>query len=314
MSKCLLSVVCFLVFAASILAAPIHVLVWDERQPRQAEAYDDFLGNEIVAQIAAKSTEFEFRSVTLDDPEQGLTSGNLEWADVVVWWGHVRHGDLTEENAKRVLDYIRSGKVDLVALHSAHWARPFVAAMNWRSLEDARKHFKHHAAGKKLTTETVLPPRERTVPIHGSSLTPAYFGYKKNSKEFHGIVHLPWCCFPDYRPDGKPSSIHVKLPDHPIANGLTKTFHVNQTEMYNEPFHVPEPDEVVFEETWETGERFRSGMVWDIGKGKVFYFRPGHETYPVYKQAELVKVIANACRWLGAADLVHSEAADNGVH
>ena len=69
--------------------------------------------------------------------------------------------------------------------------------------------------------------------------------------------------------------------------------------MYNEPFHVPEPDEVIFEETWELGERFRSGMVWNIGKGKVFYFRPGHETYPVFKQPEVIKVIENACRWLG---------------
>ena len=62
--------------------------------------------------------------------------------------------------------------------------------------------------------------------------------------------------------------------------------------MDNEPFHVREPDEVVFEEKWELGKRFRSGMVWNIGKGKVFYFRPGHETYPVYKQPELIQGIA----------------------
>lgn len=69
--------------------------------------------------------------------------------------------------------------------------------------------------------------------------------------------------------------------------------------MYNEPFHVPDPDQVIFEETWVRGERFRSGMVWNIGQGKVFYFRPGHETFPVYKQQEVMQVIANACRWLG---------------
>jgi len=71
--------------------------------------------------------------------------------------------------------------------------------------------------------------------------------------------------------------------------------------MYNEPFHVPEPDEVIFEETWQPGERFRSGLVWDIGDGKVFYFRPGHETYAVFKQPEMIKILANACRWLGAS-------------
>ena len=94
--------------------------------------------------------------------------------------------------------------------------------------------------------------------------------------------------------------ITVELPDHPIAQGLPRQFQVTRTEMYNEPFHVPSPDAVVFEETWEAGERFRSGLIWQIGKGKVFYFRPGHETYPVFKQAEVLKVLENACRWLGS--------------
>ena len=69
--------------------------------------------------------------------------------------------------------------------------------------------------------------------------------------------------------------------------------------MYDEPFHVPPPDEVVLEERWASGEWFRSGMVWNLGKGKVVYFRPGHETYPVYFDANALAVIANACRWLG---------------
>ena len=282
-----------------VFAEPIHVLVWDERQPRQAEAYDNFLGNEIVSRLSASTDDLAFRSVTLDDPSQGLSSGNIEWADVIVWWGHVRQNQVSQENAKRILDYIRRGELDLIALHSAHWARPFTEAMRWRSVEDGRKHFEKHAEGKELTIETVLPPREFTVPTHGSVLTPAFFGYKKSRDKFHGIIHLPWCCFPDYRPDGKPSTITVKSPDHPIAKGLPTTFQVKQTEMYNEPYHVPEPDEIIFAETWELGERFRSGMVWNIGKGKVFYFRPGHETYPVFKQREVLKVIENACRWLG---------------
>jgi trehalose utilization protein len=67
-----------------------------------------------------------------------------------------------------------------------------------------------------------------------------------------------------------------------------------------EPFHVPTADEVVFEERWEPGEWFRSGCVWTLGKGKVFYFRPGHETYPVYKQPVALKVVENAVRYLAA--------------
>ncbi|MDQ1470607.1 MAG: hypothetical protein QOJ99_2087, partial [Bryobacterales bacterium] len=72
------------------------------------------------------------------------------------------------------------------------------------------------------------------------------------------------------------------------------------TEAYDEPFHVPPPDEVVFQETWNAGGWFRSGMVWNLGQGKVFYFRPGHETYPVYTQEMPLKIVENAVRWLGA--------------
>ena len=87
------------------------------------------------------------------------------------------------------------------------------------------------------------------------------------------------------------------LPEHPIAAGLPAKWDVPQTEMYDEPFHVPAPDAVVFEERWDKGEHFRSGSAWTVGKGRVFYFRPGHETYPVYRQAEPLRVVTNAVRW-----------------
>ena len=111
---------------------------------------------------------------------------------------------------------------------------------------------------------------------------------------------LPICVFPAYRPDGAPSHVTTLLPNHPIAAGLPAKWDVAQTEMYDEPFHVPLPDAVVFEERWDKGEYFRSGCVWQVGKGRVFYFRPGHEIYPVYKQSEPLRVIENAVRWLGA--------------
>lgn len=286
-----------LLAASGTAQEPIHVLVWDEQQPRQSEAYSDFLGNELAKRLA--SPDFVIRSASLDDTEQGLSAGNLEWADVIIWWGHVRHSDLDVNKAKQVLRYVRRGKLDLIALHSAHWARPFVEAMNWRSMEDAKAHLSKIAGNRKLEIETVPPPRERTVPTHGSTLTPAIFGYKKNQQTYQGILHLPWCCFPDYRPDAAPSTLTVKLPGHPITKGLPAQIEIPATEMYNEPFHVPEPDQVIFEETWQRGERFRSGMIWNIGAGKVFYFRPGHEQYPVFKQKEMIQILANACRWLG---------------
>jgi hypothetical protein len=81
------------------------------------------------------------------------------------------------------------------------------------------------------------------------------------------------------------------------AEGVEK-WDIPQTEMYDEPFHVPAPDAVVFEEKWDQGEHFRSGCVWTVGTGRVFYFRPGHETYPVFQQAEPLRVVENAVRWL----------------
>lgn len=296
--KSILLILAFsLVGLARSIADPVHVLVWDERQPRQAEAYDNFLGNEIAVRL--ESEKLMVRSVALDDAEQGLSEENLKWANVLIWWGHARHSDVTEDNTKRVLQRVIAGDLDLIALHSSHWARPFVEAMNWRSREDARKHFAETLPGKIVTFTTVAPPNERTVPAHGSVLTPAYFAWKKNQANYEAVIHLPWCCFPDYRPDAKSSTLMIKSPRHPIVAGLPEKILIPQTEMYNEPFHVPAPDEVIFEETWELGEHFRSGMIWEIGKGKVFYFRPGHEQYPVFKQPEMIQILSNACRWLG---------------
>ena len=109
---------------------------------------------------------------------------------------------------------------------------------------------------------------------------------------------LPQCVFPAWREDGAPSHVTTLLPEHPIAAGLPAHWDSPQTEMYDEPFHVPTPDAVIFEERWDKGEHFRSGCVWQVGKGRVFYFRPGHETFPVYQQAEPLRVIENAVRWL----------------
>ncbi len=280
-------------------AATVNVLMWDERQPRQEQAYDNWLGNEVIHHMDAITDDLVFRSVALDDPHQGLSDENLAWADVVLWWGHARHSDVTWDHAKKVADLVRNGELNIVVLHSAHWARPFVELMNGRSIEEGLAYIETHNSGKKITYETVDPPKERSAPMRGSVLTPAYYGYKKGKDAVHGLIHLPWCCFPEFRADGAPSTIVVKSPKHPIVQGLPSSFKIPATEMYNEPFHIPDPDEVIFEETWETGERFRSGIVWNIGNGRIFYFRPGHETYPIFKQEEVIQILANACQWLG---------------
>jgi trehalose utilization protein len=86
-------------------------------------------------------------------------------------------------------------------------------------------------------------------------------------------------------------------PGHPIAAGLPSPFVIPAQEMYGELFDIPAPDELVFVSSFSGGEVFRSGCCFRRGRGRIFYFGPGHETYPVYRQAEVQRVIANAVRW-----------------
>src|SRR5262249_26053975 len=151
-----------------------------------------------------------------------------------------------------------------------------------------------------VIVESNLFPNFRTPPKYDTRLTPAAINRKKPSGPVEVRLTLPNCCFPAYRADGQPSQMRAIRPGHPLAQGIPSALIIEQTEMYDEPFHVPPPDEVVFEERWVSGEWFRSGMVWNLGRGKVFYFRPGHETYPVFKNPQVLRILDNAVRWLGA--------------
>jgi trehalose utilization protein len=91
--------------------------------------------------------------------------------------------------------------------------------------------------------------------------------------------------------------IWVLEPGHPITNGLEPYFELPQEEMYGEQFDIPAPDTLVFVSWFQGGEVFRSGCCYHRGRGKIFYFRPGHESYPTYYQAEVRQVIANAAYW-----------------
>lgn len=86
-------------------------------------------------------------------------------------------------------------------------------------------------------------------------------------------------------------------PGHPIAQGIPPVFQIPEQEMYGEYFDIPQPDELVFLSSFQGGEVFRSGCCFTRGQGRIFFFSPGHETYPVYHQAEVRRVIANAVQW-----------------
>ena len=84
---------------------------------------------------------------------------------------------------------------------------------------------------------------------------------------------------------------------HPIANGIGDFFELEHTEMYGEAFDIPPPDELVFISWFAGGEVFRSGCCFYRGKGKIFYFRPGHESFPIYHNPEVLTIIKNAVLW-----------------
>lgn len=287
-----------LTLTTALPAAPIRVLVWDEQQPAQKQVYTNFLGNQIAGHLRSRPG-FTVTTARLDDPEQGLAKAALDNCDVLIWWGHVRNAEVKAETGKEIVQRIKSGKLSLIALHSAHWSTPFVEAMNERAREDALKPFTLDERATAVFHETNLYPNFRSQPKYTDRLTPAALYRKPTTGPMEINLTLPNCCFPAYRGDGKPSTMRVLLPDHPIAKGVPAEFTIAHTEMYNEPFHVPPPDAVVLEERWATGEWFRSGSVWNVGKGKVFYFRPGHETYDVYHNPTVLLVLENAARWLG---------------
>jgi trehalose utilization protein len=104
-------------------------------------------------------------------------------------------------------------------------------------------------------------------------------------------------CDLKWREIGEKERIWVIDPGHPIADGLPEYFELPHVEMYGERFDIPQPDHLMFISWFAGGEVFRSGCCFHRGRGKVFYFRPGHETLPIYYDEHVQKVIANAARW-----------------
>lgn len=118
--------------------------------------------------------------------------------------------------------------------------------------------------------------------------------YAKPFKLLMGTnCHLKW------REAAEKERLWNVSPGHPITAGLARDYiELEHTEMYGEHFDIPTPDELVFVSWFEGGEVFRSGCVWKRGAGKIFYFRPGHETFPIYYHPDVRRVLANAVRYV----------------
>ncbi len=223
----------------SNMVKKMKVLVWGEfrhekKNPKVSEIYPDGM-HECIASFLREEQNLDVSTAWLDQPEHGLTSGVLEETDVLVWWGHMAHGEVADEVVSRVKKRVLEG-MGLIVLHSGHYAKIFKVLMG---------------------TTCSLKWREST------------------DKE----------------------RLWNLAPHHPIMRGIGEYFEIPAEEMYGEPFGIPAPDELLMISWFTGGEVFRSAATWQRGNGKVFYFRPGHETYPTYHQKEVQKIIANAVIW-----------------
>lgn len=148
-----------------------------------------------------------------------------------------------------------------------------------------------HTAHDKVKDEIVDRVQKRV--LDGMGLIVMHSGHM--SKIFRRMMGTS--CGLCWREAAEKERLWVVNPNHEITQGIGQFIEIPNTEMYGEVFDIPEPDELLFISWFEGGEVFRSGAVWHRGKGKIFYFRPGHETYPIFYNKEVLKVLANGVRW-----------------
>lgn len=220
----------------------IRVVVWGENRHEQInEVVRGIYPDGMHATIAGGITELLGDDVTvttrvLDDPEHGMTEELLAETDVLLWWGHTAHEEVTDEVVDRIQKHVLEG-MGIIVLHSGHHSKIF----------------------RRLMGTT---------------------------------------CSLRWRNDGSDRElVWTVSPRHPIAEGVPQPLIIPGQEMYGEFFDIPDPDELIFISSFTGGEVFRSGITYRRGYGKVFYFSPGDEVYPVYHHPGVQRVIANGVKW-----------------
>lgn len=149
-----------------------------------------------------------------------------------------------------------------------------------------------HAAHARVEDEVVDRVQRRV--LEGMGLIVLHSGH--NSKIFKRLMGTS--CMLRWREAAEKERVWLIDPSHPIVDGLTdEYFEIDHSEMYGEHFDIPPPDELFAISWFEGGEVFRSGCTWRRGKGKIVYFSPGHETFPIYHNPSVQKIIANAVKW-----------------
>lgn len=204
----------------------------EKKDPAVREIYPDGIHKTLKENLS--DDEITVQTVTLDNVND-ITDELLKNTDVLIWWGHMKQGDVPDEVAKRVQNAVLSG-MGAIFLHSAHHSKPFKLLMG----------------------------------------TP---------------------CSLSWREDGDREYLWAVDPSHPIAEGVDRFVRLDHEETYSEPFSIPEPDKLIFIGSFEGGEVLRAGCCYRRGYGKIFYFQPGHETYPIYHNPQIIRIIKNAAHW-----------------
>jgi trehalose utilization protein len=244
----------------------VRVLVWDENPPH---APKEIYPNSINGAVGEGLERFggdrvRVRTADLDDPEQGVTEQALSETDVLVWWGHARHKEVSDETVARVVRRVHEEGMGFLALHSAHYSRTFQAVVEgpghlkggWREMD---------------------PPEQERIrvcaPWH--PIAAGIEDFILDGEEYYGApfdVPPPLeVIFQSYFPyDGRT-----------FPSGLTWTVGPGKTEGF------------------ECGPG--KGIGEGYGNARVFYFRPGHETIPTYYNETIQRVITNGVLWCGCA-------------
>lgn len=241
---------------------PIKVLVWDENPPHADKSiYPDGIRT-VIADALNELGAGQIEAITahLDEDEQGITAEKLAAADVLMWWGHRRHSHVSDETAALVKTAVHENGLGFVPLHSGHYSKTFKAVLD--------------SSGD----------------------------LKGGWREIEGF---------------EKEEITVCAPRHPIANGI-EDFVIEKEEMYGAPFGAPPFQTLIFQSYFpEGGEYFPSGFTLSVGKGidadfqsgggkganqgegagRVFYFRPGHETVGTYHLPIVQQILRNGVLW-----------------
>jgi trehalose utilization protein len=228
------------------MTSTLRITIWNEGRHEKQDAeigklYPQGIHGAIAAFLAAQPG-LECTQATLDEPEHGLTDAVLANTDVLLWWGHMAHGAVSDAIVDKVHQRVLNG-MGLIVLHSGHYSKIFKRLMGTN-------------------------------------------------------------CSLTWREIGERERVWNVLPGHPIAAGLGAYFEIPHTEMYGEYFDIPQPDELVFVSWYQGGDIFRSGCCFYRGRGKVFYFAPGHESLPIYYQKEVQQVLVNAVRWAAPVPVI----------